>query len=196
LRAPHAGVVLHVYRRAGESVDGTGATPIAEVADLAVLEVRAQVPPGVLAKLHEGLATTVRVLGTDTVLPGAVSRVAPAVDPTTLLGTVRVQLEPAKTAPPVGSAATALIAIGRHPGLVVPVTALRRSAVGTDELVACEGNVAKVRAVTIGHRDESGVEIVKGLAAGEQVVVDHVLGLDDGQALIAGSGAAARGKAP
>ena len=177
-------MVLHVWKRAGESVDGTTATPVAEVADLTVLEVRAQVPPAVLVKLKEGATAQVRVLGVDAAITGAVSRVSPAVDPATLLGTVRVQLPSAQTAPPVGSAATALIAIGRHPGLVVPKAALRRSAVGTDEVVVCADGVAKVRAVTVGHRGDSGVEITKGLAAGDQVVVDHVLGLDDGQALV------------
>ena len=48
LRAPHAGVVLHVWKRVGESVDGTTATPVAEVADVAMLELRAQVPPAAL----------------------------------------------------------------------------------------------------------------------------------------------------
>jgi len=47
----------------------------------------------------------------------------------------------------------------------------------------CEGGVAKVRTVTIGARGDAVVEITSGLKAGEQIVVDHVLGLDDGQAL-------------
>jgi len=192
LRAPHAGVVLHVWRRTGESVDGSTSTPVAEVADLTVLEVRAQVPPGVLVKLKESLAASVHVLGVDTAIAGVVSRVSPAVDPATLLGTVRIQLPSAQTAPPVGSAATALITIAHHPGLVVPPSALRRSAVGTDELVACEAGVARIRTVTVGHRGDT-VEITKGLEAGEQIVIDHVLGLDDGQALVpAGSARAAR----
>ena len=38
-----------------------------------------------------------------------------------------------------------------------------------------------MRTVTIGTRGERGVEIASGIAAGEQVVVDHVLGLEDGQ---------------
>jgi multidrug efflux pump subunit AcrA (membrane-fusion protein) len=117
-----------------------------------------------------------------------VERVAPAVDPTTLLGSVRVTLGPTPKPPPVGTAATARIVISHRPGVVVPPTALRRSAVGSDEVVVCEGGVAKVRTVTIGQRGDAVVEITSGLKAGEQIVVDHVLGLDDGQAL-GGSGA-------
>src|SRR5205814_6713996 len=63
LRAPRAGTVLHVWKKIGESVDGSTATPVAEVADLSVLEVHAQVPPGSLGKLGEGMTATVKVLG-------------------------------------------------------------------------------------------------------------------------------------
>src|SRR5439155_21944753 len=92
LRAPRAGVVLHVWKRVGESVDGTTASPVAEVADLSVLELHAQVAPRGLGPLREGMPATVRVLGLDTPIAGAVVRVAPAVDPQTLLGAVRIKL--------------------------------------------------------------------------------------------------------
>ncbi len=182
LRAPHAGVVLHVWKRAGESVDGTSATPVLEVADLSVLEVRAQVAPAALVKLKDGLSATVQINGVEGITPAIVARVAPAVDPTTLLGTVRVQLQGATTLP-IGSAATARIVITRRRGLVVPPDALRRSQVGTDEVVTCKDDVAKVAIVTVGQRMPTGVEITEGLVAGTKIVVDHVLGLEDGQRL-------------
>ncbi len=183
LRAPFAGVVLHIYKRAGESVDGTTSTPVAEVADLAVLEVRAQVAPQTLVQLRDGLAATVHAISGEDV-PATVARVAPAVDPVTLLGSVRVQLEPTKVVLPVGSAATARIVIAKRSGLVVPTTALRRSAIGSDELVVCDKGVARVREVSLGQRGDATTEVTKGLAAGDQIVVDHVLGLDDGTPLV------------
>ena len=187
LRAPHAGIVLHVYRRAGERVDGTAATPIAEIADLTVLEVHAQVAPASLGPLREGMSAAVQVLGVTAPLHGTIIRVAPAVDPVTLLGLLRIALDalPDPAAVKVGSAATATIVVAQRPGVRVPASALRRSLVGADEVVACAGGVAKVHAVTVGRRDESGVEIASGLAAGESVVIDHVLGLEDGQPLTA-----------
>jgi RND family efflux transporter MFP subunit len=182
LRAPYAGVVLHVTRRVGESVDGTSATPIVEVADISQLELRAQVPPAALATLTDGMPATVSI-GAATI--GAkIVRVAPAVDPATLLGTVRLALD-AGTKPPVGTAATARITTGTHPGVAVPAAALRRSLTGSDELVVCDHGVARVRPVTVGLRDGATAEIREGLQAGESVVTDHVLGIDDGQALAA-----------
>jgi RND family efflux transporter MFP subunit len=184
LRAPRAGVVLHVWKRVGESVDGTTATPVAEVADLSTLEVHAQVPPTALTPLRESMTASVRVLGADQPMAATVVRVAPAVDSTTLLGLVRLRIDaPDASSLKVGSAATARIVIAKRPGLVVPASALRRSLVGADEVVVCENGVARVRVVKIGNRSERGVELEDGVKAGEQVVVDHALGLEDGQQL-------------
>ena len=188
LRSPHAGVVLHIWKRVGESVDGTSATPVAEVADLTVLEIRAQVAPQTLIKLHDGQSATVQLVGSEPVA-ASVARVAPAVDPATLLGSVRITLGTAKTMPPVGSAATAKVVISQRPGIVVPATALRRSAIGTDQIVVCDKGVARIVDVTIGTRSDATIEVAKGLAAGDQVVVDHVLGIEDGTPLLTGSGA-------
>ena len=184
LRAPRAGVVLHVWKHTGESVDGTTATPVAEVADLTVLEVHAQIPPTALAPLREGQTAHVRVLGVPDELAATVIRVEPAVDPTTLLGMVRLRIDAHDlSALKIGSAATARIEIAKHPGVVVPASALRRSLVGADEVVVCDGTTARVREVKLGARDDKGVAIEDGVKPGEKVVVDHVLGLQDGQPL-------------
>ncbi|MBV8762785.1 MAG: efflux RND transporter periplasmic adaptor subunit [Deltaproteobacteria bacterium] len=181
IRAPRAGVVLHLQRKVGESVDGTANTPIAEVADLSVLELHAQVAPSALASLREGMPATVTPSGVDAPIAGQVVRVAPAVDSQTLLGLVRVQLSSAENVK-VGVAATGQISVAQRPGLRVPASALRRSVTGEDEVVVCAGSAASVRKVEIGNRG-SAVEIKDGIKPGESVVVDHVLGLEDGQPL-------------
>jgi RND family efflux transporter MFP subunit len=188
IRSPRAGTVLHVWRKLGESVDGTAATPIAEVADLDTLELHAQAPPGALAPLGEGMTARVKVLGIEGTVAATVYRVAPAIDPSTMLGLVRARLQKDIPAIKVGTAATAQILVASRPGVRVPAAALRRSMVGADEVVVCEGGTAHVRTVTVGNRDLPGdnpVEIKDGLKPGEQVVVDHVLGLQDGQPLTA-----------
>jgi HlyD family secretion protein len=184
IRAPRAGVVLHLQRKVGESVDGTTATPVAEVADLSVLELHAQAPPAALRPLRDGMPAAVSVIGSGAPVAGTVARVAPAVDPATQLGLVRIALTSAEGIQ-VGTAATARISIGQRPGVRVPASALRRSLVGEDEVVVCDGGVAHVRKVAIGNRGEQGVEIKDGVKAGERVVVDHVLGLQDEQPLAA-----------
>jgi RND family efflux transporter MFP subunit len=191
LRAPRAGTVLHVWRRVGESVDGTSATPVAEVADLSTLELHAQASVAALAPLREGMIATVQVAGVATPVIGTVIRVAPAVDPTTLLGSVRLRLAGMVAGPlaatlKVGGAASAAIVVARRPGVVIPADALRRSLVGVDEVVTCgDDGKAHVHEVVIGQRGGRGVELTSGLAAGERYVADRVLGLEDGQAIVA-----------
>src|SRR5262245_34670615 len=190
IRAPRAGVVLRLLRKVGESVDGTAATPIAEVADVRVLELHAQAPPTALRRLRDGMHASVQVLGSDAPVTGTVVRVAPAVDPATMLGLVRIALA-ASEGIQVGTAATGRVSVGQRQGVRVPASALRRSLVGEDEVVVCAGSAAQVRKVAIGNRGEQGVEIKDGLKAGERVVVDHVLGLQDEQPLTAPGQAAA-----
>jgi RND family efflux transporter MFP subunit len=182
IRSPRAGVVLHVQRKVGETVDGTGATPIAEVADVSVLEVHAQAAPAQLTRLHEDMRATARLLGSEQPIDAKVARVAPAVDPATLLGLVRITLAKSDGVK-VGTAASAQIVVAQRPGIRVPATALRRSMVGDDQVVVCVGGVARVRTVKVGARRDTGVELLDGVKAGELIVVDHVLGLDDGQPL-------------
>lgn len=183
IRSPRAGVVLHLYRKVGETVDGSGATPIAEIADVSVLELHAQAAPAALARLQDGMTATVRALGSDKPIAATVARVAPAVDPATLLGLVRLTLASAEGVK-VGTSASAQIAVAKRPGVRVPATALRRSMVGEDQVVVCAGGAAQVRAVKVGARDEHGVAVLDGLKPGERIVIDHALGLDDGQPLV------------
>jgi RND family efflux transporter MFP subunit len=183
IRAPRSGVVLHIYRKVGETVDGTGASPIAEVADLSVLEVHAHATPVALARLADKMPATVTVLGRDKPVPATIVRVAPAVDPVTLLGLIRLELANTDGVK-VGSSASAQITVATRPGIRVPSTALRRSMVGADEVVVCAGGKAQVRPVEVGTRDDRGIAVLKGLEAGERIVVDHALGLEDDQPLV------------
>jgi RND family efflux transporter MFP subunit len=195
VRAPRAGTILHVWKRVGESVDGTTATAIAEIADLSVLELHAQVPPAGLVQLREGMAATAHMLGVNDEVHATVVRVAPAVDATTLLGLVRLRLDSSGPLE-VGTAASARIVVASTRGVVVPASALRRSLVGADEVVVCDGTTARIREVKVGERDDHGVQLEDGVKPGERIVVDHVLGLVDGQPLVPPTATAPAAKPP
>ncbi|HVV84716.1 MAG TPA: efflux RND transporter periplasmic adaptor subunit, partial [Kofleriaceae bacterium] len=96
LRAARAATVLHVFRRAGELIDVSdpGSAAIAELADLSVLELRAQVTGRDLVGLAAGDAAEVTLDALPGVtLHGTIAAVSPAIDPATSLGTVRVRLD-------------------------------------------------------------------------------------------------------
>ena len=183
IRSPLAGVVVRVMRRPGELVDGTPATPVLEIADPARLELTADAPAGDLVRIARGQTASVTVAA----LPGSswkglVAAVAPAVDPATGLGVVRVALEPSgERRPPIGLLGLARVAIGAaRPAVMIPRVAIRAGDRGDLEVVVCgQDGAAHVRSVArglqLGGEAEAG-----GVAAGEAVAVEPVLGIADG----------------
>ena len=127
VRAPIAGVVLHVTRHTGELVDGTPATPVAEIADPASLEILTHAPPADLIYLHAEQHADVRF----DAIPGrtfaaAVQAVAPSIDAQSGMGTVRLALTATENRPPFGLLGVADVIVGERTGRVfVPPSALR-----------------------------------------------------------------------
>lgn len=183
--APIAGLVLRLHTRVGELVDGSAATPIAELADTRVLELRADAPAADLVRLHQGDSVTVHLDALPGLaLTGQLVFVAAALDATTSLGLVRASLvRPAGQQLQLGLSGQLVAALAARTRLLVPARAVRRSSAGGREVVVCKGGSAEVRAVEVGASQGDTVEITSGLAAGEQVVAQRVLGLEDGTAI-------------
>jgi multidrug efflux pump subunit AcrA (membrane-fusion protein) len=121
--------------------------------------------------------------------------VSPGVDPATTLGWVRVALDvPADSAvtPRLGLAGQAEILVGARAGLVaVPASAVRRGSEGHIEVLLCahvkDESLVKVAEVTLAGRAGDTVLLAGGVEAGTQVVVDHVLNLEDGAKISVGA---------
>jgi RND family efflux transporter MFP subunit len=185
LKSPLDGVVLHVWKRAGELVDGTPATPVVEIADNSVLELVADVPVQDLVRVVPGASARVTFAAlAGRSWAGQVSRVAPAVDRATGIGSLRVRLElGAAPRPPVGIFGEARIVTGEaRRGLRVPSAALR-NAIGLEgEVVVCgTDSVAHVRRVRAEPAHEGWVAVQGELAAGEHVLIEPVLGVAEGE---------------
>jgi RND family efflux transporter MFP subunit len=201
VRSPFAGVVLKVFRKPGELVDGTPGTPVVEIGDPSTLELVATVTGAELVQVRAGAIAQVNV----PVMPnrsftGRVSLVSPAVDRTTGLGTVRVRLDsPGPDAPPIGVTGTARIGSGKtRRRSLVPSVAIRAPNGAEAEIVLCgtDGR-AHVLLVGIGGEVAGWVEIHprrptdgtapvadgRAVLAGSTVVTDPVLGIEDGDAI-------------
>ncbi len=177
--SPLAGVVLRLLRAPGETVDGTPVTPIVEIADTGALEVVAAVAPRDLLVLASGQAARVTVDGLPEPVPGAVHTVAPAIDPATGTGTVRITLTDLGRPLPVGLAAEAVIEVGAHDALVVPTEAVRRSADGTPEVLVCEDGETHAVGVEVGLREDGRVEITSGVDE-HAIVALRAIGREEG----------------
>jgi RND family efflux transporter MFP subunit len=190
VRSPLAGVVVRIFRKPGELVDGTPATPVVEVADPARLELTADATAGDLVRVHPGQTAAVTIAA----LPGAVwtgqvSAVSPAVDRATGLGVVRIALDLADRAhPPMGVLGTARIAThAPRAAVVVPKEAVRSGPGGELEVVLCGADgLAHVRRLPPAADSAAagaGTVEARGLERGQAVAIDPVLGIADGEAL-------------
>ncbi len=181
--APFDGVVVRILRHPGEQVDGTAATPIAEVAGLDPLEVALDVPPDALARLRVGDEADVTA-GAGAALAARITRVAGSLDAASLVGGVRLRFAGASPPLALGTPVDVRLTLERLPGAVaVPKRAVRRSAEGAAEVVAVVDGKAKATPVTLGPEDAGLVAVRSGLKAGDVVVVEDPLGLADGSAL-------------
>jgi multidrug efflux system membrane fusion protein len=185
LRAPFDGVVLHVFRRPGDSVDGTPATPVVQVASVTGAQVAAEATGETLSRLRRDQPAEVQAKD-----PGAaplqahVLRVPRAVDTSTGSGELRLAFESAAPPLPLGLGVDVRVAaVRRERATIAPARALRRGDGGTTEAVVMADSKAVIRRVATGIVDGDRVEVVSGLAPDEAVVVDDPVGLEDGTAL-------------
>ena len=65
----------------------------------------------------------------------------------------------------------------------IPAAALRTGPDGSPEALVCDGAKAVTRPLRVGGRTRDRVEILAGVVAGERVVADAALGLEDGAAI-------------
>lgn len=185
VRAPLSGVVLRTLRAPGDLVDGTPATPIVEVGDPSKLDLLSSAAPAELIQLAAGQPGVARFEA----LPGRtwdveVTSIAPMLDATTGVGSVRLGFAPGPPGPPIGLAGQARVEVGTSENvIVVPSTAIRGSAGGGSEVLRCEGGHLRATPVELGARLDGGVEVGAGLSFGQHLVPADVLGLDDGAAI-------------
>ena len=183
LRAPVAGVVSRRTARVG-AVVGTASEPLYRLTTGGTVEMEAAVPEALLARLRVGQAAILFVDGVQH--PGRVRLISPEVSTTTRLGRVRIALDPGAAAsalPASGSFVRAEVEVARRDGVLVPLSALLFQADGPHvALVAqgADGPVVRVRAVSVGLRDDSSAELDDGITAGDRVVTLSGTFLRDG----------------
>jgi RND family efflux transporter MFP subunit len=185
VRVAFGGLVTRVWRGPGALVDGTAATPIAQIAAAAGAEFLADAIESDLSRISAGNPAEIRLESRAAPLHGAVSAVSSALDSSTGIGSIRIRLADAPQAPLMGAHGRVTI-VTKHRDSVplLPVEALRGAVADGAEVVVCADDAATVRVVQVGYRDDHRFEVVAGLAANEKVAVDHVLGLETGTLLV------------
>jgi RND family efflux transporter MFP subunit len=169
LLAPFAGMVRERTVSPGQYVNA--GAPIATLVRMHPLRLQADVPERDASSVKVGQSVKVRVEGDATAYEGRVVRVSPAIDEQSRSLRIEAQVgnEAASIRP--GSFATGdIIVAAQTPAVVVPASAIVSFA-GVDKVLTVTAGKVVERRVELGRREGQAVEILKGLAAGEGVIV-------------------------
>ncbi|MBI4499634.1 MAG: efflux RND transporter periplasmic adaptor subunit [Gemmatimonadetes bacterium] len=180
VRSPIEGVITQKRVETGDVVGSL--TRLFTVADLSTLVVRVHVSELDVAHLRTGdvVAVAVDALPQAT-LQSRIRQIFPAADSVSRLVPVEVALsgpDAGRVMP--GFMARVTLRIGdEHEGVLVPASAVLSSG-GSPAVFVVRGASAARAAVRPGQTAEGRVEIVRGLAAGDSVIVAGNVGLRDG----------------
>jgi RND family efflux transporter MFP subunit len=170
LIAPFDGIIRERAASPGQYVNA--GVPIATLVRMHPLRLQADVPERDASSVKVGQTVKVHVEGDAASYEGRVVRVSPAIDEQSR--SLRIEAEVANQTGAIrpGSFATADIVIASSaPAVVVPATAIVSFAGVEKVLTVAEGKVVE-RRVELGRREGGAVEVLKGLAAGERIIVE------------------------
>ncbi|MCI0566588.1 MAG: efflux RND transporter periplasmic adaptor subunit [Acidobacteria bacterium] len=179
IRAPFSGHLTERMIRPGQHI--RPGDVLFSVADFDPLIARIYLPEKDVLGLTEGRGVRITLKANETTqVKGRIRQISPVVDPAT--GTVKVTVEAVAPPPELRPGAFVTLAIVRetHPkALLVPREAILWE-MQDSYLFVVDGAVARRRPVSLGLEEEGHVEVVRGLTAGDQVIVAGQGGLKDG----------------
>jgi len=170
ITSPIAGVVTDRPLYAGEMASSGG--PIITVMDLSQVIARAHVSQEDAAHLKVGDTASLLVPDGGAPLPGKVSVISPALDPTGTTVEIWVQApNKGDRLKPGTSVRVDMVAQTVSNALIIPQAAVLTSPSGnTSVMVVDSENKPRKKSVTLGIRDSGNVQITEGLQSGERVV--------------------------
>jgi RND family efflux transporter MFP subunit len=177
-------VVTKKWAEAGDQA--SPGKPLIDIEDPTVLQLEADVPEAIAARIQQDARLAVRVDSFKGDLAGTVKEIAPIADPASRTFRVKLDLPslPNQSATPhsvmPGQFARLVVPIGERSSVRVPATAVVQR--GQMEIVFVVTNQrAQLHLVKTGIRVGDEVEILAGLEAGNSVVLDGAARLVDGQ---------------
>jgi HlyD family secretion protein len=167
IKAPADGLVLSRSATLGGIVSAANG-PLFRIAIGAEFEVAATVAEMELPRLVAGMPVSVTASGSAVAVDGTIRLIAPEINQTTRLGSLRIALDKDATIRS-GGFARAEVVLARRTGVAVPAAALVYRG---DEpfLQLVEDGTVRTVPVEVGVRDADQVEILSGLAEGQEVV--------------------------
>ena len=192
VRAPFSGIAVSKDAQVGEMVSPISAgggftrTGIATIVDMDSLEIEVDVNESYISKVSIGQKVDAALDAyPDWHIPAAVRTIIPTADRQKATVKVRIafdKLDP-KILPDMGVKVTFLSsapAAARHSGVLVKREAVRESDGSQHVFIFADGKLAR-RSVKVGEFLTNEIEILEGIAPGDQVVISGLESLRDGQ---------------
>lgn len=177
--APASGLILARSVEVGQIVSpGSGA--LFRLAANGEMELQAQLSQQDLALIRAGMAASVTPVGSDRTFTGTVWQVAPAIDPQSRLGAVRIAVPYDPVIRP-GGFAEARITAGSTSAPLLPQSAVLSDDEGNYVYIVNSKDEVERRNVKIGSVGQGGVTIAEGLSGNEAVVLSAGPFLNPGQ---------------
>ena len=178
LRSPINGVVTDRPLYPGEMASSSA--PLVTVMDTSSVIAKAHVQQSDALLLQKGDTATITVPGLDSV-PGTVTVVSPALDPSSTTVEIWVQAKNADRQLRPGAIAQLAITVQTaHDALLIPASALLEPKGNKAEVMVVDSQSrAQSRDVEIGIRTDDQAQIASGLKPGEQVITQGAYGLPD-----------------
>jgi RND family efflux transporter MFP subunit len=177
--APASGLILSRSVEVGQIV-GPASGALFRLAEGGQMEMRAQLSQQDLMLVHVGMPATVTPVGSTQAISGSVWQVAPAIDPQSRLGDVRIQIPYSAGTRP-GGFAEARSNSGTMSAPLLPQSAVLSDDKGNYVYIINGKNEVERRAIRIGSVEDSGVTIAEGISGNERVVLSAGPFLNPGQ---------------
>jgi membrane fusion protein, multidrug efflux system len=193
IHAPIGGTVVKRFVSGGEQVDGTAAAPIVEIANLAEVELDANVPASDLLQMKDGQAVRL----TSASLPGKsfsgqIINISSAVDPASNAAVVRIRIPNGGGELRLGMFLGAQVPVETHArALTIPPASIYRGEDGAARVFVVQGGIANVAPVTLGIETPDRVEILSGVKEGDTIILAGGYGLSDKAKVSVGAAPAA-----
>jgi len=183
IRAPYDGVVTDRYVDDGDRVTAMPRVEIMELMDVKTVTAQLCVPERYVNLVQVGDPARVFIKGQAESLRGAVCLVNDKVDPANRTFRIRVAIPNEQRRLKVGQFARVELQIASSPDtLTVPASAITHAG-GEAQVFVCRDGRVQRRAVVLGLTNDEVAEVLSGLTAGEQVVVDDPSILSDGMSV-------------
>lgn len=177
VRAPVAGLILSRDVSQGEisSFAGRYFTMVKN----GVLEFRAQVPEADLFQVPIGARVSIASEANPGIkATGIVRRLGAAIDQTSRLGTVRIDVQPGSGLK-VGQFVRGELELGQGRHLVVPIKSVTNLN-GKSFVYLLQGNKAKAQEIRTGSQSRNSIEVLSGLKSHDKIIEDGVGFIKDG----------------